>query len=79
MQNNSVTGNNDAALQLALDSVSMLESDIAVQFLAQVPKDGSQQSLTDHALQTTYLRGQLDACKALREMLSTPTTRENES
>jgi hypothetical protein len=69
----------DDALQLALDSIALLESDAAVQLIAQYPKDGSQQSLTDHALQTTYLRGQLEACKALREMLSNPSTRENES
>lgn len=74
-----IVAGNDDALTLVLSSVNALEGDVAVQFLAQVPKDGSAQSLTDHALQTTYLRGQLDALKALREMLSTETLRENES
>lgn len=56
--------------------ITQLEAEIAAQIVAESPKGGSAESLTDYALQMSYLRGQLDACRALRTVLFTPTTNE---
>lgn len=59
-------------LQYGLLRLQQLENETAAQLLNESPKSGSAEALTEYALQTSFLRGQLAAFAAARSALSTP-------